>query len=123
MPDVPTLDARFAELADALVGRDGVALGSGRRGFGSGALQVDGRIFAMVTRGRLVVKLPRQRVATLLARGDGVAFDAGKGRPMKEWVAVPFTDLGRSREQWRRLMSDAERYVSALAESAKPRSP
>jgi hypothetical protein len=31
------------------------------RGFGSGTLQVNGRIHAMVSRGRFVVKLPRAR--------------------------------------------------------------
>ena len=31
------------------------------RGFGSGTLQVNGRIYAMVSRGRFVVKLPRTR--------------------------------------------------------------
>ena len=115
MPDVPTLDARFAELADALVGRDGVALGPGRRGFGSGALQVDGRIFAMVSRDRLVVKLPRERVAALLASGDGVAFDAGKGRPMKEWVALE----ERAADRWLELAREAREFVAGSRERAR----
>jgi hypothetical protein len=88
MPDASGAQARFAELVEALAGRPGVTLGSGRRGFGSDALQVDGRIFAMVSSGRLVLKLPRERVAALLASGDGAPFDAGKGRPMKEWVVL-----------------------------------
>ena len=86
-------DRRFASIARALSREEGVTLGSGRRGFGSGALQVDGRIFAMVTGGGLVLKLPQDRVAELLANGDGLPFDAGKGRPMKEWVELrPATD-------------------------------
>jgi hypothetical protein len=51
-------------------------------------LQVNGRIVAMVIRGRFVVKLPRACVDTLIARGTGLPFDAGQGRPMKEWVKV-----------------------------------
>ncbi len=43
-----TVEARFAALARALAGTEGVTLGSGRPGFGTGALQVHGRIFAMV---------------------------------------------------------------------------
>lgn len=88
MSDQPTVEERFNQLAAALVGRKGVALGSGRRGFGSGALQADGRIFAMVTRGRIVLKLPPKRVSALISAGHGSPFDAGKGRPMREWVVL-----------------------------------
>jgi hypothetical protein len=58
------------------------------RGFGSGTLQVNGRIHAMVSRGRFVVKLPPARADTLIASRTGLPFDAGKGQPMKEWVAI-----------------------------------
>ena len=81
-------EEQFSVLVAALAGRDGVALGSGKRGFGSGALQVDGHIFAMVSGGRLVLKLPPDRVSGLIADGDGSPFDAGKGRPMREWVVL-----------------------------------
>ena len=83
-----TAEERFAVLVEALVGRDGVTAGSAKRGFGSNALQVNGRIFAMVSHRRLVFKLPRERVATLIAGGEGAPYDAGKGRPLAEWVVL-----------------------------------
>ena len=40
------------------------------------------------SRGAFVLKLPRERVASLVAAGQGQAFDPGHGRVMKEWVRV-----------------------------------
>lgn len=115
MPDVSALDPRFAALVEALADVDGVTLGFGRRGFGSDALQVDGRIFAMLREGGLVLKLPRERVAALLASGAGAPFDAGKGKPMKEWVVV-----GQSAaKQWLPLAEEALRFVGGPGPSAR----
>lgn len=59
------------------------------KGFGSGALKVGKKIFAMISsRAEFVVKLPSARAAELVASGCGAYFDAGRGKPMKEWVVV-----------------------------------
>jgi hypothetical protein len=79
----------------------------GRRGFGSSALKVNGSIFAMLTRGRLVVKLPRRRVAELIDQGVGDVFSAGKATPMKEWLTVRGDDDLR----WRSLAAEALQFV------------
>ena len=84
---------RFSALLAALVDTPGVTppdSGPGsRRTFGSLALKVDKKIFAMLVKDNFVVKLPRQRVEALIAAGQGLPFDAGKGRIMKEWLSVP----------------------------------
>jgi hypothetical protein len=82
---------RFAALVEALADRPGVRPPEQNpgRGFAASALTVDGAIFAMPGRGSLVVKLPAPRVAELIQAGVGAPFDAGKGRPMREWVALP----------------------------------
>lgn len=98
----------FERLAAALQGRDLVTLGGGR-GFGANTLQVDGRIFAMPNEAGLALKLPAKRVASLLEAGGGLPFDAGKGRPMKEWVVVPpSTDAS-----WLALAEEALAFVGA----------
>jgi TfoX/Sxy family transcriptional regulator of competence genes len=77
-----------------------------RSAFGSNGLKVDGRIFAMLVRGALVVKLPRERVVELIESGRGEPFDAGKGRPMKEWVT-----LRSPQSDWLELAREARRFV------------
>ena len=83
-------EKRFAALVQELAAQPDVeAPGkSSRRRFGSDALKVNGSIFAMVTGGRVVLKLPRERVESLISDGTCAPFDSGNGRPMKEWVAV-----------------------------------
>jgi hypothetical protein len=103
MTDMDAAD-RFAALVEAFDGTPGVTLPgeSGRRGFGAEALKVDGSIFAMLVQGALVLKLPEARVDELVTSASGGPFDAGKGRPMREWVALadgdPGTDLPLARE-------------------------
>jgi hypothetical protein len=70
---------RFGDLVDELVGCAGVTPPRGGSGFGRSALRWEKKIFAMLVRGRLVVKLPEARVSALVAGGDGVRFDANKG--------------------------------------------
>jgi hypothetical protein len=103
-----TPEERYQSLADSLrSGSSSVRVGEGK-GFGStGQLKVDGKIFAMLVRGELVLKLPADRVSALVTSGDGKHFDAGKGRPMREWLALSPT----SRKQWVALAREAMRFV------------
>lgn len=94
--EAETPAARYAALVGTFGGRAGVALGAGKkRGFGSDALAVHGKIFAMLVSGALVFKLPRERVAELVASGAGTHFMVGaKGQPMREWlVLAPAADV------------------------------
>ncbi|MFK4299597.1 hypothetical protein ABH924_004782 [Arthrobacter sp. GAS37] len=99
-------EERFNALVDAFRTSPGVSVPGepGERGFGSNALKVHGSIFAMISGGRLVVKLPHQRVETLIGTGVGAPFDAGKGRAMREWFKVTAEDeeswLALAREAW-----------------------
>jgi hypothetical protein len=81
------------------------------RGFGSDALKVDGKIFASLSHGRLLVKLPAERVKALVDAKLGEPFSTGPGRVKKEWVTVAPSSL----EEWVRLSDEARRYVRSKA--------
>jgi hypothetical protein len=100
-------DARFDDLVARFLQQPGVTPPNPGRGFGSSALRVDGRIFAMLVRGRLVVKLSASRVDELVAAGDGERFDADRGTPMREWLALD----PASPVEWGPLASDALSFV------------
>ena len=103
--------ARWESLVEALLAGGEATYGNAdgpKRAFGSTSLKTDGKIFAMLVKDRLVVKLNRRRVDTLVASGDGERFDPGHGRLMKEWLAVE----SASDEVWRSLATEAEAFVS-----------
>ena len=83
-----TPEQRYEDLVDDLAGEEGVLPPPGGSGFGRSALRYRRKIFAMLVRGQLVVKLPRPRVDALVAAGHGQRFDANKGTPMKEWFSL-----------------------------------
>ena len=98
-------DRRFAELAELFTGEPDVSEGTG---FGKvPGLRTGGKIFAMLARGRLVVKLPRERVDVLVDAGAAERFDPGHGRPMKEWASVdPAASV-----RWEQLATEAWTFV------------
>src|SRR6185437_6169936 len=75
-------EARFDGIAARLLPEPGVEL---KRAFHNPGLTAGGRIFAMLVRGEMVVKLPAERCAGLVAAGAGRPFDRGQGRPLREW--------------------------------------
>ena len=99
-------DRRFAPVVAAVADKREVTRES-RQGFGSGALKVNGRIFAMMTpRAEFVVKIPKARVDELVKQGVGERFEPGPGRIMKEWLA-----LDRRPELWTELAKEAYQFV------------
>jgi hypothetical protein len=86
--------------------------GPGKGKFGARGLKVKGTMFAMLSKDRLVVKLPPARVDALVASKEGRRFVLG-ARAMREWVA--FDDGVAAR--WLEIARESREYVGAV----KPR--
>jgi hypothetical protein len=106
-----TPEERYATIVETLLDNADVTFGSAeKKGFGSSELKAGGKIFAMLSNGRLVVKLPRQRVDALVAAGEGERFDPRHdGRLMKEWLAVDPS----AADQWLPLAREALAFVGS----------
>jgi hypothetical protein len=105
-PESPS-KARFEDLVTEFNNVDGVTPPRSGAGFGRSALRYRGKIFAMHVRGALVVKLPADRVAVLVAAGHGAHFDANKGTPMREWFATNPDSDPDSATNWSDLAAEA----------------
>jgi hypothetical protein len=98
-------EERFASIAESELREPGVTAGTG---FGRNeGLRISGKIFAMLVRGELVVKLPKDRVQELSDAGIAHPFEPGPGRVMKEWVAVS-VDASR---RWPSLAKEARAFL------------
>jgi hypothetical protein len=98
-------EGAFAAISARLLHEPDVSAGTG---FGSNAgLRVGGKIFAMLVRGELVVKLPAAQCVTLVASGIARPFDRGQGRPLKSWISVSET----AESHWPALASEALAFV------------
>ncbi len=118
-PTTQDVQGRFDALAEELTAAD-PRIRRGRpgqtRGFGANGLTVAGSIFAMVVKGRLVVKIDRQRVDALVAEGAGEPLETSTGKRMKEWVSLgPLDD-----DAFRALVLEACAFVGGPSAADAP---
>lgn len=91
-------DSQFDRIVDDLESR-GVVPGAL---FGARSLTFEGTAFACLKNGRLAIRLGEGTTAhaEAIAIDGAEPFDpSGKGRPFKDWVAVPHATV----EEWPRL--------------------
>jgi hypothetical protein len=68
------------------------------------------KMFAMFNKGNYVVKLPKERVEDLISSGDGLPYDPGNGKIMKEWVII----LEEYSSKWIEYASEAKTFAKIL---------
>ena len=105
-----TAEERWASLVETMLARGAATYGADapQRAFGATSLKTNGKIFAMLVKDRLVVKLDRRRVDELVEAGQGRQFDPGHGRLQKEWLDV----RSESDDMWLDLATESEAFVA-----------
>ncbi len=74
------------------------------------SLKKNKKMFAMWTKNdQFVVKVAATRVKELVDSGEGLPWDPGTGKFMKEWVAIPPSPL----EVWITLAEEAKSFVTS----------
>lgn len=68
----------------------------------------NGKVFAMLCRNELVIKITAGRVDDLEATGIGRRFHSGPNRPMREWLSVDDPNP----ELWRDLIDEAHAHTA-----------
>jgi hypothetical protein len=101
----------FWDLGDALIAAERATEGDIMQ---SRCLRVDGEFLAMAEyqTGDLVIKLPKQRVADLIADGEGLPFAPAK-KTFSEWVQVP----ARDEALWTTLIDEGIEFVTGVADA------
>jgi len=79
--------------------------------FGKPCFKVGGKAYVSFFQDEMVFKLEGDAHKAALSLDGAQLFNSsGKGRPMKEWVQVPYSD----HEQWSSLAVAARAYVYTL---------
>jgi TfoX/Sxy family transcriptional regulator of competence genes len=100
-------ERRFESVIKALIGERGITQS---RMFGSTGLTIHGKVFVILYKGRLVLKLPKDHVETLVQAGQGDYFDPGHGRISKGWVSIK----PEAQADWLSLSQEAKAFVASV---------
>jgi len=80
--------------------------------FGKPCFKINGKAFVCFFNKDMVFKLTGEAHAKALSFDGSQLFDpSGKGRPMKEWVQVPY----EYKKHWLDFAQDALAYVKAIS--------
>ena len=75
------------------------------------SLKIRKKMFVFFGKGKIVLKLPKERVTELLNSKEGLPYDPGTGNIMKEWVIIP----EEFSNKWQDLTLEAKEYALKLA--------
>lgn len=94
----------YKELTDHFANDNKIAVNSGK---GAQGIKYNKKMFIMFYKGDLVIKLPPERIKQLINSEEGLPFDPGTGKPMKDRVLI-----SRSKKNlWISLSEESKKYV------------
>jgi hypothetical protein len=109
--------AAYAALVRRFADQPRVTLPADKRGkFGSNALKVDGKIFGMLVRGALAVKLSPEEVESATRAGRGEPLAMGASRVMKGWLLV-----NEPSQRWYAVAERARAFVAGERRESRVR--
>lgn len=94
----------YQELKNHFANDDQVVVNSGK---GAQGIKQNNKMFIMFYKGDLVIKLSPERIKQLIEAGDGMAFDPGTGKPMKDRLLIPHS----KKNLWISLSEESRDYV------------
>jgi hypothetical protein len=75
-------------------------------GRGAQGIKLGGKLFVMFLKGDLLVKLPEFRVKEVIDTGDGMPYDPGTGKFMKNRVLIPASN----KDTWVKYSMEAKKH-------------
>ena len=75
------------------------------------ALKIKRKMFVFLNQDNITVKLPKNRVTELLASGEGLPYDPGNGKIMKEWVTIPL----KISDKWMAFVQEGMEFALTLS--------
>lgn len=106
-PLLQPIQQAFAEDGEVRVGR----------ALSTNGLMVKGKLFAAISKGRLLIKLPKDEIAKLIAEKRGAPFSIGS-RIMKEWATIGVKD----QHTWFDIARQAREFVGEQSVQSNARS-
>jgi len=95
----------YAGLKQYFVNIDSVVVNEGK---GAQGIKYAGKMFAMFYKGDLLLKFNPERITELIESGEGLPYDPGTGKAMKDRILIP----GIKSNTWLKLTKESLEYVS-----------
>jgi hypothetical protein len=79
-------------------------------GSGAQGMKIGKKMFAFFTKGHIMLKLSQERVTELIDSGEGLSYDPGTGKTMKNMVIIPVSN----KKSWIKYCEESLNYMEKI---------